>query len=286
LKPFEQHLPESKQIARRSPIVMSSMPGGVMMLVGALMAAAACASEVTTHDTLPPDSSSDEALVFGDDDESACPLAGEAADCALSLRQLRARQLDEASATEDGEGVRGVEEALVNGGQGADDEAQAPVAYGPHSRRPIYHANSAPESQLRWTHDRKFCMSADGNAFKNGNKMQLWTCAGGMGQYFNYNPNAETTLLRSSAAPAFCVVIDGDQNFNGAKVQLWACNPQDKAQRWTLDRDGFQNALIRSAAYPSKCLVVNLNSGWDGNKLQIWDCHGNSQFKQWTLTHQ
>merc|ERR1719277_122466 len=170
------------------------------------------------------------------------------------------------------------QEMFVKEGADASDIAMEGSADGGH------HHHHPVENQLRWAPDSKYCMSVDKNAFANGQKMQIWECKAGMGQYFSYTPGHHT-LLRSAAARAFCVVIDGNSFHNGAKVQLWECDPSERAQHWILAGHGWRGVMIKNAAYPSKCLVVNGNAGYNGNKLQLWDCRGSEQFKLWTPAH-
>lgn len=259
-----------------------------------LLLAGACAAAASASEIAGGSAAADTALRFTDEEEMDGECTGEGeAECSLSLRQLRARQLDVAS-EDRGEGARdaeSVEKVVLSDNQSESEEKNVDVAeaaaMNPH--HPHYHARSAPQSQLRWAHDRQFCMSDDGGPVHNGRPLVLWTCGAGkagLSQFFNYNPSHDATLLRSAQYIGMCVTIDGDQATNGAKVHLWQCNPSDKAQHWIVESDGYQNALLRSSAFPGKCLVVNLNMAWDGNKLQMWDCYGNKPYKQWTLTHQ
>merc|ERR1711988_2013816 len=58
-------------------------------------------------------------------------------------------------------------------------------------------------SEFRWAFDRSYCMSVVDNVFQNGQKMQLWGCAGGSGQYFDYSvPHwGMPALLKAAASP-------------------------------------------------------------------------------------
>merc|ERR1719436_967954 len=106
-----------------------------------------------------------------------------------------------------------------------------------------------------------------------------------MGQYFDYDPNRRSTLLRAAAAHAFCVVVDGNQNVNGAKVQLWECDHSVPAQHWIFHSHGSQGMLLKNAAFPSKCLVVDGNQGHNGAKLQVWDCSVSMYYNGWKAYH-
>jgi len=133
-------------------------------------------------------------------------------------------------------------------------------------------------------HDDRYCMSVEGNTFQNGQKLQLWQCADGLGQFFQYDGDAGAgVLIRAAAASAFCVVIDGNSGKNGAQIQLWQCDPQEPVQRWIPQGCGMQCPFVtlRNAAFQDKCLVVDANVGKDGNKLQLWDCQGSDELKQW-----
>jgi len=131
--------------------------------------------------------------------------------------------------------------------------------------------------ELYWYYDSSYCMSVDDNAFRNGQKMQLWKCSGSSGQYFDYPPTQDYELIRVSASPKYCVVIDGNKNHDGASIQLWECDANNRAQKWLTD----SNYLIRNAAFPDKCLVVDSNKGANGQRLQLWSCEGAEQFKKW-----
>lgn len=215
----------------------------------------------------------------------------------MSLRQLRSQQQDASQVREEvafaAESIKGgvLHDSADNAVSGADGEegtAAAEVAlegsadngHGHH-----HHGHHTAENQLRWAADSDYCMSVDGNAFANGQKVQIWKCMAGMGQYFHYDPTGRTTLLRSAAAPAFCVVVDGNNFHNGAKVQLWQCESHVKAQHWIMETGGGRKVMLRNAAFPSKCLVVNGNDGYNGNKLQLWDCQGSEQLKLWKPAH-
>lgn len=137
------------------------------------------------------------------------------------------------------------------------------------------------EVAILWAADDRYCMSVDGNTFKNGAKMQLWECSGSMGQVFlmpSYPLSLPQFLLKPSDASGFCVVIDGNQNRNGARAQLWQCDPSVFAQHWfwecgSTDAWGACDyMLLKNAAFPDKCLVVNGNTGHNGNFLQLWSC--------------
>uniref|UniRef100_A0A7S2QH00 Ricin B lectin domain-containing protein n=1 Tax=Zooxanthella nutricula TaxID=1333877 RepID=A0A7S2QH00_9DINO len=137
---------------------------------------------------------------------------------------------------------------------------------------------------IEWAHDDTYCMSVEGNTFKNGQKLQLWQCADGLGQFFQYDGDAGAgVLIRAAAASAFCVVIDGNSGKNGAEIQLWQCDPQAQVQRWIPQGCGMQCPFVtlRNAAFQDKCLVVDANVGKNGNKLQLWDCQGSDELKQW-----
>jgi len=265
---------------------MAPAPWCLVLVVA--LAAAASADEVDASSStgVPP------ALV----DDDVCLGADE--ECSLSLRQLRHRQqqqreVAEVAGEEDVEGaaklvdeVKGRDAQLESGGaEESTNVAEAALTGSTsHGHHHHHHHHHGAENQLRWAPMSKYCMSVDGNVFGNGQKMQLWECKAGMGQYFDYTPTEPTTLLRSAAAPAFCVVIDGNHNHNGAKVQLWQCDSSSQAQHWIMQGHGYQSVLLKNAAFPGKCLVVNGNRGVNGNKLQIWDCDGSEEFKLWTPT--
>jgi len=134
-----------------------------------------------------------------------------------------------------------------------------------------------PGREFRWSFDDSYCMSVDDNKFQNGQKMQLWTCAGGSGQYFRHSQNL---LLQVAASPEFCVVIDGNNNYNGARIQLWKCDANNRAQQWFVNSKS-PTSFIRNVAFPDKCLVVDSNKGAQGQRLQLWSCDGDEQYKMW-----
>jgi len=133
-----------------------------------------------------------------------------------------------------------------------------------------------------WLFDSSYCMSVDDNSFKNGQKMQLWKCAGSTGQYFDYSPfhHSFPALLKVAASPEFCVVIDGNKNQNGASIQLWKCDDNVQAQKWWLDSCDTGCRFV-NAAFTDKCLVVDSNKGANGQRLQLWSCDGSEQYKTW-----
>lgn len=244
---------------------MALAPLRFAVLLGAL-AAIAFAGESDGSNGPPPGLVEDD-VCLGEDEE-----------CSLSFRQLRHRQQkQEVAEVVDTDSKKEVEHVGKEDVRMAEDSKAGFSNHGHHHHGHHHHA----EKQLRWSHQPGMCMSVDGNTFKNGQKMQLWECAAGMGQYFDYQPTTPTTLLRSAAAPAFCVVVDGNKNHNGAKVQLWACDSSSEAQQWIMSGYDARNVMLKNAAFPSKCLVVNGNNGYNGNKLQMWDCAGDEEQKLW-----
>merc|ERR1711988_508855 len=134
-------------------------------------------------------------------------------------------------------------------------------------------------SEFRWMFDQSYCMSVVDNVFQNGQKMQLWECAGGSGQYFDYSPyhHSMPALLKVAEYPEYCVVINNNDNYDGAFIQLWECDDAVQAQQWYVDPSG----KIVNAAYTDKCLVVDSNRGANGQHLQLWSCNGDEQYKTW-----
>merc|ERR1711988_947843 len=134
-------------------------------------------------------------------------------------------------------------------------------------------------SEFRWMFDQSYCMSVVDNVFQNGQKMQLWECAGGSGQYFDYSPyhHSMPALLKVAEYPEYCVVINNNDNYDGAAIQLWECDGSVQAQQWYVDPSG----KIVNAAYTDKCLVVDSNRGQNGQHLQLWSCSGDEQYKTW-----
>jgi len=136
-------------------------------------------------------------------------------------------------------------------------------------------------SYIRWSYDSNYCMSVDNNHFRHGQRMQLWHCKGGSGQYFQFDNSNSPSLLRASAASQYCVVINGnkDQNGGSAFAQLWECDSHNQAQHWV--RQWVGNSMwLRNAAFQDKCLVVDNNSGKDGQKLQLWSCD-DQRYQTW-----
>jgi len=126
-------------------------------------------------------------------------------------------------------------------------------------------------------------MSVTDNVFQNGQKLQLWECAGGSGQYFDFNNNGGESLLKLSAAPEYCVVIDGNANVNGANIQLWQCDPLLQEQQWIPVACGMQCPYdtFRNAAFQDKCIVVDGNEAKNGARIQLWSCDGDADYKTW-----
>jgi len=116
-------------------------------------------------------------------------------------------------------------------------------------------------------------MSVVDNVFQNAQKMQLWECAGGSGQYFDYS---QYGLLKVAEYPEYCVVINNNDNYDGAFIQLWECDGSVQAQQWYVSYGKLVNA-----AYTDKCLVVDANRGENGQHLQLWSCNGDEQYKTW-----
>jgi hypothetical protein len=146
-------------------------------------------------------------------------------------------------------------------------------------------ASTNSRNMLQWSSDAKYCMSVVDNDFKNGQKMQLWECAGGSGQYFEFegSNSGQASLLKLSAAPNYCVVIDGNADSNGASIQLWQCDPAVQAQQWKRQGCGMQCPFttLRNAAFPDKCMVVDSNKGYNGNRIQLWSCDRDERYKMW-----
>jgi len=101
--------------------------------------------------------------------------------------------------------------------------------------------------------------------------MQLWDCAHGSGQMFQFDSSDSPSLLRASAATQYCVVINGNEDKNGAFAQLWECDSNNQAQHWIRQWVG-DSMLLKNYAFQDKCLVVDDNHGRNGQKLQLWSC--------------
>jgi hypothetical protein len=138
---------------------------------------------------------------------------------------------------------------------------------------------------LKWAHDTSYCMSVVDNVFRDGQKMQLWQCADGSGQRFefDYDKGREGSLLRMAWALDYCVVIDGNKRDNGASIQLWSCDHSIQEQRWISVDCGMQCPFVafRNAAYDDKCIVVDGNRAHNSNRLQLWSCDTAGHFAHW-----
>lgn len=114
--------------------------------------------------------------------------------------------------------------------------------------------------------------------------MQLWQCADGSGQFFDFEYNTGSragSLLRLARNPDYCVVIDGNQGYDGARLQLWTCDPNNAAQRWSWGRASGPYVTYSNEVHHDKCIVVDGNRAYNGNGLQVWSCDAAGEFAEW-----
>merc|ERR1740138_551457 len=137
-------------------------------------------------------------------------------------------------------------------------------------------------SMIKWGHDQSFCLSVDNNNAARSVKMQLWSCAGSAGQYFNV-PGRQLDYLKLDMNPSFCVVVDNNANHNGAQAQVWG--PCDQwNQKWRLGDAGNHGQHSIEWSVGGKCLVVEGNRAYNGAKVQIWDCNSVAgPYRSWVV---
>jgi hypothetical protein len=129
--------------------------------------------------------------------------------------------------------------------------------------------------QFRFRADTRYCLSVDGNWFRNGQNVQLWECSRSSGQLFTWNND----MIQLVQDPRFCVVIDGNQNRDGANIQLWECDPSNINMRW--GPPAYGTGLLVN--FNEKCMVVDNNHAYNGANVQLWSCNGYDYYKQWSL---
>merc|ERR1712176_278329 len=154
---------------------------------------------------------------------------------------------------------------------------------------PVTESNDTAPSALRTTYgygeqfrfkaDTRYCLSVDGNWFRNGQNMQLWECSRSSGQLFTWNNG----LVQAVQDPRFCVVIDGNKNQDGANIQLWQCDPNNFHMHW--EAPPFANGPIANKV-GGRCMMVEMRPGYNpsfnGVNVQLWSCPGNEAYKQWS----
>lgn len=123
------------------------------------------------------------------------------------------------------------------------------------------------------------CLDADTNTIgRNGTKVQLWNCAGGKNQDWNWTQTVPAGRNQAAAgtlknvASGRCLDADtGGNGGNGTKVQLWDCSGGIN-QEWSM----FQDRYIRSNIPPThahgKYLTAEGTS--NGTKIVIHTYYG------------
>jgi hypothetical protein len=137
---------------------------------------------------------------------------------------------------------------------------------------------------IKWSYDPRYCLSVDNNDASPGVKMQLWTCAGGSGQYFDLPPAWQLGYVRLHMNSAYCLVVDSNADYNGARTQVWSpCNQNN--QQWSIVAKGSNpQEYSFHWAVGGKCLVVDGNRAFNGAKVNIWDCNSvPTQYKTWLV---
>merc|ERR1712061_985849 len=81
---------------------------------------------------------------------------------------------------------------------------------------------------LRLAAAPKYCVVIDGNQYRDGANIQLWTCDDGVrAQRWFHASNSE---LRNTDNGK-CIVVNNNQGYNGNNVQLWSCDG-DAGYKW------------------------------------------------------
>eukprot|EP00929_Paragymnodinium_shiwhaense_P096868 TRINITY_DN585_c0_g1_i1.p1 TRINITY_DN585_c0_g1~~TRINITY_DN585_c0_g1_i1.p1 ORF type:complete len:406 (-),score=45.33 TRINITY_DN585_c0_g1_i1:275-1492(-) len=94
------------------------------------------------------------------------------------------------------------------------------------------------------------CLSVEGNHFKNGAKVQAWTCKSAKGQRFKFN--AWDATLRPVHAPHYCVVTHYNKCEPGTKLKLWKCNKAGNGKYWVEEEKKFWGHTDTFVRYLSK----------------------------------
>eukprot|EP00929_Paragymnodinium_shiwhaense_P045483 TRINITY_DN2323_c0_g1_i7.p1 TRINITY_DN2323_c0_g1~~TRINITY_DN2323_c0_g1_i7.p1 ORF type:complete len:436 (-),score=63.83 TRINITY_DN2323_c0_g1_i7:275-1582(-) len=197
---------------------------------------------------------------------------------------------------------RSVASAVSNGSVALAAAAAPSLALEGNATRPRGTLNDQPSSlsaphfprtQIRWSRDVRYCLSADHNKIRNGVKIQLWQCDHSwhaVGQVFSARFSHHDGLIRVKENPAYCLVVDANHFVNGAKIQLWKCDANNNAQRWRFwgerqERHG-ESGLLSPALAHKKCLVIDYNKAFNGAKIQLWDCGSGDNNKRWAFGFQ
>lgn len=121
------------------------------------------------------------------------------------------------------------------------------------------------------------CMDDANNSSSNGNKIQIWGCAGNANQKWTYypdtNPGGAGILVHNDK----CLAVSGNGTANGTKVELYTCNGT-LSQQWYLDGD--QGEMVNWGS--GTCLDDPSSSTTNGTQLDISTCTlGHNQ--AWTV---
>lgn len=113
------------------------------------------------------------------------------------------------------------------------------------------------------------CLDDDRALTTNGNKVQVWSCYGGVPQHWSLTGS-------SIVGPGGkCLDVRANQQVSGTTVWLYECNGT-AAQRWTVT-----GKSIKSAG--GLCLEVAGGVDANGTPVQIATCNG-SQAQSWTVS--
>jgi hypothetical protein len=130
-------------------------------------------------------------------------------------------------------------------------------------------ADSGPNGPVRLNLGGK-CLDDAGNSSANGNKVQMWTCNGGVAQNWTY---AEDGTLRIHGK---CLDVIGNGTSSGTGVQIWSCTGASN-QQWV---PGSNAQLVNPVS--ARCLTDPGGSTANGTKLQINNC-GTGTRDEWTV---
>jgi hypothetical protein len=140
-----------------------------------------------------------------------------------------------------------------------------------------------------------FCLDAEddanGNPYQNGDKVQMWTCQGGLNQQWTVNTLEGAIINKMSGK---CLDAENEPPSptpwnNGDTMQLWDCNGYGQ-QLWTegpVNNDGFYG-IQNDDTLDTMCLDgqadSNNNPNNNGDRVQLWQCNGQDQ-QMWTFVY-
>jgi Ricin-type beta-trefoil lectin domain len=147
------------------------------------------------------------------------------------------------------------------------------------------------------------CLDAENDANNqpnnDGDKVQLWSCAGSSQQQWRLiqvatNSGKAIYEIRNAYDTNMCLDQKNDSagnpGNNGDKIQMWYCSGAMNQLWWILDGDRFVSYYASIVTGESMCLdaerdAVN-NPTNNGDKVQLWQCTSGNLNQTWSFTLQ